>query len=460
MLANDDLFNQAQSTKTGSQLSVLAVLERIFVVIGIFFFANFIVFLLVGVPPERPTAIVTDPGPLARMSWYPLYLGLLLVSAARWRSMLRALSKIWPIALLFLLAVVSIKTSIDSALTQRRVIALFFTILFGVYLAARAPIKDTLQLIGIAWLGMSLINLFTVFALPQIGVHSELHVGAWRGVLGEKNLMGGDSARANLIFLALLFYDKTHWRTWLFGLIITFLLVIGSTSKTSLIALLAPYAIYAFYEIGRRSKIMGLLAIWGGASCAGLVLFVVAAFPEQLVALIGKDLTFTGRTEIWALVLNLMQKVPWTGYGYAAFWIDPLGPSVFIRDVLDWEVPTAHNGWLEVGLSLGYPGLYTLALMTFLALFKGVWLSGGKHGPFPFLIVFQIVLFSLSESLLMEQNTHATALFFFGVSYCLIAKRQSHTSDETPLEPPRWALPARTNRRRGDRRRHSRTPDL
>ncbi|MBB34296.1 MAG: O-antigen polymerase [Hirschia sp.] len=403
--------------------SYFDIFERTITVFAIVGFTNFIAFALLGGADADPTAIFPDVSGPARASWYPIYLAVLIISIVRWRTMLATLPKAWPIILLFTLAFLSIQWSIAPSITVRRCIALFFTLHFGFYLAARAPLLDTLRLLGWTWLAITIISLGFIFLLPSKGIDHDAHVGAWTGFLGTKNLMGGEMARAHLIFVGLLFYDAKHRAAWISGLALTALCVLGSTSKTALLAMIAPYGLFAVYMIAHGSVIISLLSIWGAVSFAGIGYFILANFSDELVKLIGKDLTFSGRTDIWELCFFLVSKEKWTGYGYGAFWKVADGPALFLEKTLEWDVPNAHNSWVEVSLSLGYPGLAVLIIMTIMALTKSMHLMTGRHGPIPLMMLLQLIMFSLSESLLLQQNFHSSMLFAFVVSFCLLGKK-------------------------------------
>ena len=430
MLENDTYLPHRALDKP-PQFLWLEWLEKAIVIVCAIAFSNFFIFILVG----KSSDASADPGPLARASWFPFYLLLLIGLSLKWKAFLVSLPRLWLVLSLFGLTVLSITWSMDPSLTQRRVIALFFTVLFGVYVAVRAPYLDTLRLLGRAWIIIALVALAIVFVAPSIGKHWELHVGAWRGFFGEKNHYGGEMARANILFCALLFLDKDHRKLWWFGFAITFLSVLGSTSKTALLSMLIPYACYAAYYMWSRSNLMGLFTVWAGASVLGVGYFILTGFPEQIVELIGKDLTFTGRTDIWALCVEYISERPWTGFGYAAFWTVEDGPAYHIQNILDWDVPTAHNGWIEIGLSIGFPGIYTTVALVLYALIKSIWLATGKHGPVPFIFMLQLLLFSLSESLLLVQNTYATGLFIFYLSYVMVARRVPNETEQTSRRP-------------------------
>jgi len=71
--------------------------------------------------------------------------------------------------------------------------------------------------------------------------------------------------------------------------------------------------------------------------------------------LIGKGATLSGRTDIWQAVFLSIVKRPWTGFGYAAFWVAGAPEATRLAQLLgDKTLGNAENGvlqlWLEVGL--------------------------------------------------------------------------------------------------------------
>ena len=70
-----------------------------------------------------------------------------------------------------------------------------------------------------------------------------------------------------------------------------------------------------------------------------------------VVQALGRDATFTGRTEIWAELIPIAMDAPILGCGYGGFWV---------RSV-ESGVNEAHNGYLDVMLELGIVGLLLLS---------------------------------------------------------------------------------------------------
>jgi O-antigen ligase len=143
---------------------------------------------------------------------------------------------------------------------------------------------------------------------------------------------------------------------------------------------------------------------------AGAGAFAAAAAqmlaPGIFLKLVGKDPTLTGRTDIWAAILRQAVAHPWLGFGYAAFWEKTSAPAAFVRAETGWDVPSAHNGWLDVLVQLGAIGVVLCALLLaaayILALIRALDRRDGNWALI-YLSIFLITAFS--ESVLMQRNS-------------------------------------------------------
>ncbi len=414
----------------------LIAADRALVFFGMLLLLGIVKYLISGNSEAEDLTGAGDP--LARASWYPLYLALIFALAARLGALARIILPAWPMFALLAMTVASITWSVAPDVTARRIVAVIFTVLFGVYLALRSDRMDTLRVTGAAIITAALFNLGVIVVSPANGIDQLLHPGAWKGASVEKNGLGGDMSRAALIVMALAFLDERRRWLWLGGLALVTLLVIGSQSRTALLALLAPAGLFGLYLIARRSAVIALGVSYLAVTAGGAILLFIFLAPEQAVGLIGKDLTFTGRTGIWELSIIKIMEAPWTGYGLGAFWVDIYGPSFDIRNQLQWVVPSAHNNWIEIGLALGLPGIVLLAVTVVLTLVRSGWSVLSGASPFAFLGVLQLLMFSLSESAIFwYQNTFSCALFAFYVAVTLLPEAKLKSPVSGPLPRPR-----------------------
>ena len=112
------------------------------------------------------------------------------------------------------------------------------------------------------------------------------------------------------------------------------------------------------------------------ALCLSIVLVGGLAFlfaGADIVHSMGRQSTFSGRTEIWAALIPTAVD-PVVGAGFESFWISP-NAAQFAQTLLHegWYHPAdlneAHNGYIEVYLELGWVGVVLISLI----LITGYW---------------------------------------------------------------------------------------
>jgi exopolysaccharide production protein ExoQ len=80
---------------------------------------------------------------------------------------------------------------------------------------------------------------------------------------------------------------------------------------------------------------------------------LIANNVDSLVGASGKDLTLSGRTDLWDFIFAKIFERPWFGYGFYGFWDSEVAAS--LRRQHPWA-SNAHNGFLEMILELGFVG--------------------------------------------------------------------------------------------------------
>jgi exopolysaccharide production protein ExoQ len=72
----------------------------------------------------------------------------------------------------------------------------------------------------------------------------------------------------------------------------------------------------------------------------------------------GRDMTFTGRSDIWVALITISMNNPILGSGFGAFWLKYSNHSAW--SMFYWDMHSAHNGYFTVYLNLGLVGLVIL----------------------------------------------------------------------------------------------------
>jgi exopolysaccharide production protein ExoQ len=141
----------------------------------------------------------------------------------------------------------------------------------------------------------------------------------------------------------------------------------------------------------------------GKYAIAGIALFVVLHVTLNIggifVKLLGRDLTLTGRTEIWKALLKEPVN-PLIGAGHYSFWLGDRVDRVSGGSGSYFNLNEAHNGYLEVYLNSGLIGLFIL--LRFLSVsakrIKTEALSGAPLGAFRLSILLGTLVYSVTEA--------------------------------------------------------------
>ena len=202
-----------------------------------------------------PDQGVSDTGSaIERAMFFPMYaLGLGLI-ATRPMAALRGLAGQPFLILLLGIAAASTAWSIAPDETSRRVVALIMTTLCGVAIGVRWRWPALVEVLATAFAVLSVVSLFLGALLPDYGRMSEIFPGAWRGLWVEKNAFGGMMTFGVLIFVTAGLLNRRRAALWWPMAALDVALLLLSTSKTSLVALVLGCAVLGFVLLTRRGE--------------------------------------------------------------------------------------------------------------------------------------------------------------------------------------------------------------
>ena len=356
---------------------------------------------------------IDQENPLARTSWFPIY-ALILAMVLRTFPQFFRMAVFSPLLILCVAwCGVTMFWSVDSGITMRRSVALMLTTMAGLVLASRFTWEEMVQRIAFAFLILCLITILVAVTNPARGIMHEVHIGAWRGPWVEKNYLGGMMTKGLIAAICAFAMRPERWWLWVPTAALCLFLVIMSTSKTALLISLMSIAIFIALRIFRRFPILRAPLVYMIVlSTAAFVTFLTVA-PEVAFGLIGKDPTFTGRTDIWAWLTASIKQNWLLGYGYGAYWKDPLGPSYWVRTALQWGVPSAHNGWIDLWLAGGLVAVVLFGFYMIMVLVLSIdrVFRGGTETYWVVLSTLMFIAFSLSESTILQQNDISWVMF-------------------------------------------------
>jgi exopolysaccharide production protein ExoQ len=142
-----------------------------------------------------------------------------------------------------------------------------------------------------------------------------------------------------------------------------------------------------------RIRSLGVILVFGFAGL--FALDWLFGIKEAVVGSMGRNMTFTGRTEVWHELLKLKTD-PILGVGFCSFWSDK---SYLVR-LPGWVGASAHNGYLETYIDGGAVALFFLAIMLVAAAWRTNRQLGtnGYYGLLKLATVVAIIVGDWSES--------------------------------------------------------------
>ncbi len=131
-----------------------------------------------------------------------------------------------------------------------------------------------------------------------------------------------------------------------------------ANSATSTVAFMFGAGLMLGVAWIRRPWVVHFVAL--AVPVGALVAFVILDLDAYALSAVGRDVSLTGRTELWGEVLRI-HDAPWLGVGFETYWMGRRAD--YLWNKYWWRPNQAHNGYIETYLTLGWVGLTMLALM-------------------------------------------------------------------------------------------------
>lgn len=311
-----------------------------------------------GLPSTFSEDAVVDPLPqkLQLYSLVPLIGLYLLLEPNRMGGHLRRVpSSLW---FVIIVSILSLSVSINFGASFRGLAAVALLTVGPLLYRCRYGKAQTMQLLSKFFIVTAYLNIAYTVLFPQYAVMGGSYAGMVKGLFYHKNLAGQFFAIGFLVILL-----DSSVRAAISGkflikavaMVIALSMVVLSRSSTAVVMLgvgmvliFAIRGLKVFGNIYVRALLILMVAIFGGIAVAGLYLGVV----QTVAAAFGKDLTFSGRSDIWEQLIPLIYDRPLLGYGFAVF-RQPDIIAYYVHDT--FNVRSVHNTYLELTLNIGLP---------------------------------------------------------------------------------------------------------
>lgn len=350
--------------------------------VGLFLLTGPFTFWLMGADPNA--AVLRDLSTMREESgsqWrlYAARFGTLLVVAlinvARLSPPVRALPQLLPIAPFLLWAALSLAWS-DAVSTSWHSLASLTAMILAVFvMAVRLPAALFARAMMIAAGLVGILSVAWALLLPGYGVHQHsdilefVHAGAWRGIYMHKNFLGQTAAlclSGALFAGAGIVHPAVKWGI---AALMLFLIVMSTSASALAIVPLAALLVWLTLMLDGSKRAMAVIYFAIGA-------VVVYFVGNWVLAELGRDPTFTGRTDVWSIALKWIQDRPVMGYGYTSLTYGGFSFELFHkRGVID-----PHNAYLDLLLGVGAIGLmlFVIAVVAAWMGARRMYLAGGS----------------------------------------------------------------------------------
>ncbi len=268
------------------------------------------------------------------------------------------------------IAITSVAWTIDSVATGVVVRGVMPAVLAVILAAGLLPLRDLGT--ALVW-AVRLTVAITIVALvlyPESRTHISTDIylddyPGWHGFFTHKNKMS-----PFLVFGigTVLTFDRSFLMKWgTLGLIS--ILLLGSTSATGISAGFLIVVVWVWLRIYQSQDDLRTSTVFSAVSALGFLVVVVGSIMSlaTITSAYGKELTFSGRTFIWAASIDAIQRKPVLGHGLGAlFWHEGVSPETAeIWRQVGFPNSHAHNGALDLALQIGLVGLAVFMVLWF-----------------------------------------------------------------------------------------------
>jgi exopolysaccharide production protein ExoQ len=315
----------------------------------------------------------------------------------------------------------------DPAVSLRYGLQLSFTCLVAVAIATRLSPRDFL------W---ALFTVHAVAAACSMALPNPVgEGGAWLGIFGSKNAFAFTMSNLALVSLALVLDPRTRSRARMVAfvgvLLSLFLVLMGRSTGalvTTILALTVGLSLAAARRLSPGTRYLFLLQVLLGMMAAGLLAWSFSAeIQRAFLDTTGKDMTLTGRTELWAEAFREISYRPIVGHGYQAVWLpgNPVAEAMWAKfQIASKSGFHFHNTWISNAVEIGIAGAALQAVIFVTALvLVWRWVLASPSAPSLYFTMFmtQMTALSLVEVVVYGQfaiNTiTAIAALIYGLRF-------------------------------------------
>ncbi|BBZ06405.1 hypothetical protein MDOR_05740 [Mycolicibacterium doricum] len=224
-----------------------------------------------------------------------------------------------------------------------------------------------------------------------------------------------------------------------------------------LFLLATPVYVAVRYAFARRVGKTGMLV--GGGAAAFIVLSAAVMYWQQLLGVLARDSTLTGRTTLWNIGIDAWLERPLLGWGFNAYLESSFSGSAtrLFNPYGEWDIPHFHQSFIQTAVDLGAVGaavLVGLLMYTLIASYRYGVTVNTSVGAFSFAVTILMIIAAMAMFIFFNYNHFGTfllMLLFFSLRRVNRLRREGDVSGAPSyvLKPHGSSRTARRKRRIG-----------
>ncbi|MDP3068885.1 MAG: O-antigen ligase family protein [Opitutaceae bacterium] len=414
--------------------------------------------LWVGIIASRPvsawigfggSADTLDGSPADRMFYLTMIVAAFITLSRRAFSMQWVLARSWPVVLFYAFLLLSVLWANSLESSFKRWFKETGNIMIALVILTEANPMQAIRAVFVRC-ALVLIPLSLIFIryFPDLGRRYSQHSGQMEatGVTFQKNSLGTMLLVCGIVFIwDWMERSRTNDKNWtaidrgvaLAIMGISVWLFFLCDSKTSMVALGVAAILLAAIRMPAFHRRISAFGIFGVAAVAALITMdSLVGVTQTIVTALGRDMTFTGRTEVWR-ELFAVGTDPLFGTGFMSFWDD----RFYQAKLPNWIAFSAHNGYIEIYLAGGMIGVGFLGLML---LGVGVIINrdlkrGGSYALVRFAVFVAVLIANIFESNFACMTPLGFLFLVVAIGYATpqaeFTEDASHQPEESALQP-------------------------
>ena len=358
---------------------------------------------------------VSTSNPLNQLIFGSLLIISLLIILSKRIELKQFLIKDRILSLFLIWALLTVVWSGNSDVSLKRFILFLSTITVPLsFLMYSKSSEDALEIFYRILVPYIIISIVSVLVTPLAHDFD----GTWRGLVTDKNGFGQISLIALIIFL-IHFKKSNSLKVKLLDsifIMISFTMLVGSRSSTVLFAFLFLLAIWLLAYLEKIFNLIGMgkfIVFFIFINVISIIIFFSLYFPqifEPIVGAAGKNLTFTGRIDLWADIWRIAQKHILYGAGFRGFWVIDDPKLLDLYNIYVWIPIQAHNGYLDI---INETGLVGMTLFIGIIIHYFFLLKNSEKAHYWKWFIFASLIINLTESKFITPKAPLSVMFLF-----------------------------------------------